>query len=325
MRIATFNIENLDLPPRAHIEIKTRAEILRPCLERLQADVLCLQEINGQHIVGQKERVLAALDALLKGTSYENYHRAATTSVSGHGVADVHNLVTLSKYPLLSHREIHHALIPPFHYTPQTSEPPLQDTQSLEFDRPLLITEHDIGKQTKLIVINVHLRAPLAHQITGQKLAPFVWKSISAWAEGYFISSIQRSGQALELRMLLDQMLKLDPHQMIAVAGDFNAEDHETPLKIIIGAEENTGNGLLSSGSLVALDRALPKDLRWSTLHLGRPVMLDHILVNMALYAHFQSIQVHNENQGDEAVSFSKVNAPLGSHHAPVVAQFSID
>ena len=50
MRLATFNLENLDLPPKAALPNETRAEILRPALERLEADILCLQEINGQHV-----------------------------------------------------------------------------------------------------------------------------------------------------------------------------------------------------------------------------------------------------------------------------------
>ncbi|MFM7085143.1 MAG: endonuclease/exonuclease/phosphatase family protein, partial [Hyphomicrobium sp.] len=266
MRIATFNLENLDLPPKAQIPLEIRAEVLRPALKRLQADVLCLQEVNGQHVKGHKERVLAALDALLKGTPYEDYHRATTSASSGHGVADVHNLVTLSKYPLHSHREVRNSLIPPLQYIPQTAEPVFGENLNLplRFERPLLITEHDLGKNQILTIVNLHLRAPLAHQISGQKIGPFVWKNISGWAEGFFMSSVQRSGQALELRMLLDQMLKSDPQKMVALAGDFNAQDHETPLKIVVGAEEDTGNGLLSSGSFVVLDRAISEDRRWS-------------------------------------------------------------
>jgi exonuclease III len=50
MRIATFNLESLDLGPKARVPLEARAEILRPALARLNADVICLQEINGQRI-----------------------------------------------------------------------------------------------------------------------------------------------------------------------------------------------------------------------------------------------------------------------------------
>ena len=38
MRVATFNLENLDLPPKATAPVEVRAAILRPALERLRAD-----------------------------------------------------------------------------------------------------------------------------------------------------------------------------------------------------------------------------------------------------------------------------------------------
>lgn len=99
MRIATFNLESLDLPPKAGVALEERIEILRPQLERLDADILCLQEVNAQRRQGADVRTLEALDALLARTKYERYARASTTGVSGHGAADVHNLVTLSRWP----------------------------------------------------------------------------------------------------------------------------------------------------------------------------------------------------------------------------------
>jgi predicted extracellular nuclease len=167
------------------------------------------------------------------------------------------------------------------------------------------------------------LRAPLAASVPGQKLEPFVWKSVSGWAEGTFLSSLRRTGQALELRLLLEQLLDADAHRLIAVTGDFNAEDHEVPLRIVIAAEEDTGNGALAARSLVLLDRAIPEDRRWSVLHHGRREMLDHILVSRALHSRFRSADVHNETLGDELVGYAKHIRASSSYHAPVVAEFS--
>jgi exonuclease III len=52
MRMATFNIENLDLP------VEARLPVLRPALERLEADIVCLQEVNGQRGPGERARSL---------------------------------------------------------------------------------------------------------------------------------------------------------------------------------------------------------------------------------------------------------------------------
>ena len=219
MRLATFNLESLDLPPKAKVPLELRAEVLRPALERLDADILCLQEVNAQHVPGQDQRRLLALDQLLAGTHYAHYERATTTAGKGHSVADVHNLVTLSRFPIRSHRELLHDLVPPPQYRLTTAIPPAADTQPVKFDRPILLTDIELPSGSLLAVVNVHLRAPLAASVAGQKLEPFVWKSVGGWAEGYLLSAMRRAAQALEVRLLLEELLDADKHRLIAVAG----------------------------------------------------------------------------------------------------------
>ncbi len=323
MRVATFNLESLDLPPRAARPIEARIEMLRPELERAAADILCLQEVNGQRVPGEPLRVLAALDLLLEGTRYQSFYRSVTHHAHDQGVADVHNLVTLSRWPVLSSRSICHDFIQPLRYRPVTAQPPTQDDEEIGFDRPALVTEVATADGPTLHVINCHLRAPLASSIEGQKQAPFVWNSISGWAEGFCISSIKRNAQALEIRLLTDQLLESDRHAEIIVTGDFNAEDNESPLRILVGAEQDTGNGALAASSMIILDRGLPADRRFSVVHQGRPQMLDHVLCSRTLYGRFKDIQVHNEALSDEAVAYARVDRPTGSAHACVVAEFA--
>jgi endonuclease/exonuclease/phosphatase family metal-dependent hydrolase len=323
MRIASFNLENLDWRSPSGVTIEERAEILRPQLERLRADVLCLQEVNGQRTAHEELRSLHALDFLLKGTSYESFHRAATLSPSGAGAVDVHNLVILSQPRILAHRELRHAQVPPLTYHMKTAIPPAP-AAPLVFDRPILFAEIERPGSRPLYLFNTHLRAPLATAIPGQKEAPFVWKSVRGWAEGYFLSALKRSAQALDLRLSIDELFDADRSASIAICGDFNAEDHETPLKILIGAEEDTGNGGLTGISLVVLDRALPADRRFSVLHHGRPQMLDHILVSRSLFARFLTIEVHNEILEDEVAGYAKVQRSRASYHAPVVVELAL-
>ncbi len=316
MRVATFNLENLDLP------LGGRARVLRPALERLAADILCLQEVNGQRVPGRKGRVLRALDELLEGTAYAGFHRAATTSPAGDGVADVHNLVTLSRWPILEQRQVLHDLLPPPAAAQVTADPPVEQAVPIRFERPLLLCHIDCPP-APFYVVNVHLRAGLASAIPGGKLAPFVWKSLPGWAEGFFLSGVKRSGQALELRLLVDRIFDADPEARIVVAGDFNAEEHETPLRILIGAPEDTGNPALADRGLVLLDRSVERGRRYSVLHHGRAQMLDHILASHALFGRFLHLEIHNETLGDEAVAYGKGARAAGSYHAGVVATFS--
>ncbi len=78
MRIATYNLESLDLPPRAKRSIEERVAMLAPELQRARADVVCLQEVNAQSDPGHHHRSLRALDRLLEDTPYTHYHRSVS-------------------------------------------------------------------------------------------------------------------------------------------------------------------------------------------------------------------------------------------------------
>ena len=325
MRLATFNVESLDLGPKAQVAFETRAAVLRPALERVAADILCLQEVNGQHIPGQVERRLVALERLLEGTRYQHYKRATTSGPGGRGVADVHNLVTLSRFAIVEKREVLHELVPPPLHTGLTAQPGRGEQVPVLFDRPLLLTEIALPHGGSLTVINVHLRAPLASPVAGQKTGPFAWRSTGGWAEGFFLSALKREAQALELRLLVEELLAKDSAKLIAIAGDFNAEDYGPTLRLAIAAEEDVGASGLAAHSLVVLDRAIAADRRWSVLHHGRAQMLDHVLASRALYGHLRYIEVHNEGLGDEALGYGKAIHSAASYHAPLVAEFEMD
>lgn len=325
MRLATFNVENLDQGSKARVDISVRAAVLRPALERLDADIVCLQEVNAQHVPGEEERRLLALDRLLEGTRYADFHRATTSGRAGRALADVHNLVTLSRFPILESREVyHHFVAPPLH-TSIGAQPGGGEQTPVRFERPLLLTRIALPQAPPLFVVNVHLRAPLASPVAGQKSGPFAWRTVGGWAEGFYLSTLKREAQALELRLLVEEVLARDPAALLAVAGDFNAEDYGATLRIAVAAEEDLGTSELAAHSLTVLDRALPADRRWSVLHHGRPQMLDHILASRALYGHFRAIEVHNEGLGDEALGYGKALHSAASYHAPVVAAFEID
>ena len=86
VRLASFNVETLGGAALAGAggdeaaALDERIALLRPQLIRLDADILCLQEVDGQR--GGKggagrgrKRCLAALDRLLASTTYAGFHR----------------------------------------------------------------------------------------------------------------------------------------------------------------------------------------------------------------------------------------------------------
>lgn len=323
-RIATFNVENLGDSAPDGVGLEERIRVLRPQLLRLRADVLCLQEVDGQRPQQGAGRRLDALDALLDGTPYRDFSRFSTVSRSRGDVRDKHNLVILSRFAMSSRRQLLHDLVAPPRCRPvcppQGGEP--QDSRALEWDRPILHAALDIGAARPLHVVGVHLRAPRAAFVAGAKADSHTWRSMAGWAEGFFIAAVKRAGQALETRLLVDSLFDADPDALVCVCGDFNADLHETPLRTICGDGEDAGNPFLAARTLVPVARSLADSRRFSVVHHGRPQMLDHLLVSRPLLGWYRSVEIHNEALGDELVTAHAVRGSPESFHAPVVAGF---
>ncbi len=322
MRLASFNVENLTVASDAAAPLATRLDILRPQLERLAADILCLQEVDAAKDGGKRR--LEALEILLRETSYRDFHLATTVDAASGHPRDKHNLVILSRWPIRRSAQYAGDLVQPPAYQRATGDPPDRAPTPIEWDRPLLHAEIVLPSGEILHVVNMHLRAPLAAFIPGQKTGPFNWKSVTGWAEGYFLAAVKRSGQALEARMLIDRLFDDDPAALIAVAGDFNAEEREVPLRIVAGDTEDTGSGHLAPRALVVLEHSLPEHQRFTVIHRGKRLMLDHLLVSRQLLARYRAIEVHNEALGDELVAYTLIDAAPDSYHAPIVARFEI-
>ena len=318
VRIASFNVENLSVGEHA----EARNTILRRQFERLDADILCLQEVDGDRSTGSGPRRLLALDNLLSGTAYEEFHRAHTTHPGRADPRNRHNLVILSRWPFSSMAQYCNDLMPPPVYAGVGGRQ--DDDAAIKWDRPILHACVASPDATGLHVINMHLKAPSAASIPGEKIGPYAWKSVSGWAEGYFLAAVKRAGQAVEARFLVDKIFDEDEAALIVVCGDFNAEQRDMAFHIVAGRTEDTGNGQLAGRELIALGHGLPESRRFTVIHGGSHQMLDHILVSRTLLARFRGIEIHNEALSDELIAYTLVDQPLESFHAPVVAEFGL-
>ena len=105
IRIATFNLENFDeTEPGEAPSLDRRLELMRPQINRLRADIVCLQEVNGQERDGEPRQLLA-LQQLLAGSNLEGATIVSTAPASN-AVYDQRNLVVASNYPVVSSRQI---------------------------------------------------------------------------------------------------------------------------------------------------------------------------------------------------------------------------
>ncbi|MBD8892082.1 endonuclease/exonuclease/phosphatase family protein [Roseibium litorale] len=323
MRLATFNLESFGDDRFQPERLAPRLAALRPRLNELRADVLCLQEVNGQKPPRETIRTFAALEHLLEGTPYGGYHRAFCSKPGQRAPGDRHNLLVLSRYPVMEVQCLHHARVSPPLWQPAAGAEGGDVPEPVLFDRPILKVRLDVGGARPLHVFTVHLRAPIAVPLPGAKLSAGSWKTSEAWAEGYFIASMKRTAQALDLRLAVDALLDQDPDVLIAVSGDFNATGDASALRLLRAETEDTGNPALAGRQLVQLDAMLPPAERQTVLHNGRGQALDHILASQALRQRFRTIQVFNRDLPDEVIQ-SGTAAADGSFHAAVCAEFDL-
>jgi endonuclease/exonuclease/phosphatase family metal-dependent hydrolase len=323
LRIATFNLMNLEDRRDRLPRLEERIPVLRPQLVRLDADILCLQEVCGQRERGGNLR-LDAMDRLLECTPYESYERVTTIEGNSGHVFEHHNLVILSRYEIVERHQYMHEYAPSPRYQKVTALPEEREAREISWERPILHAKVQLPNNMTVDVINLHLKSRRPTSIQGHKLNERTWKTASGWAEGVFISSMKRIGQALETRILIDKLFDENPSALIAVCGDFNEEFDEVSIEAIRGDVENTGNMNLAMRVMVPTERNIPEPARYSLLHNGKGKMLDHILVSRTLLAYFKGSEVHNELLHDESIVFAPKIFYPESDHAPVIAHFEL-
>jgi endonuclease/exonuclease/phosphatase family metal-dependent hydrolase len=315
LRLATFNLENLDWRATKTEAFARRTRALRPLLEALDADILCLQEIHAQRIHNRGARQYIALDQLLETTSYATFYRATTVRPGGDGPADVHNLAILSRWPIKAQRQIHHDIVARWAWPPpREADGSLPEPVDIVWDRPLLYVAVELPNGGALHVINLHLRAPRAIPVATARGVG----SSRAQIEGQFVAALKREGQALEARLFAETLFDAEPEALIAIAGDFNADEHDAPTRLLRGGGDEAAAG---ARVLVPLEGRVAPAQRFTVIHAGRPMMIDHLLASQALTAGWRETTILNEGLADEAYAEEFVE---GSLHAPVVAQFQL-
>lgn len=323
MKLATFNLESFGSDRIDEAHLTRRIQALRPKLLELEADILCLQEVNAQKIKGAGHRVFHDLRCLIEGTPYAGYAQAHSERAPGKGPGDRHNLLVLSRFPIRCFESLYHTHCEPPVWRPVTAEPAFDTPQTITFERPVLKTEIDIGTARPLYVFNLHLRAPIAAQIPGTKTRDRTWKSLSAWAEGYHLSVLKRTTQALELRLAAEALFDADEAAQIILTGDFNATGDTGTLRLLRADPDDTASPALDSRRLYQLDASLPADKRKTVIHKGRAQTLDHVLASRSLTHRVIGVQVFNAALPDEVFDSDDPDY-AGSYHAAMRVDFEL-
>ena len=136
---------------------------------------------------------------------------------------------------------------------------------------------------------------------------------------------MKRVGQALEARVLIDQLFDGDPNAKIVICGDFNAHAGEVPVEAIAGRIENTGNAELINRVMFPCEDSIPESMRFSHIHHGKGNLLDHMLVSRVMMRSYRGAEVHNEGLHDESIAFAFDTKYPESDHAPFVGEFELN
>jgi endonuclease/exonuclease/phosphatase family metal-dependent hydrolase len=313
LRLATFNLENLDWSPSRLDWFGRRVAALAPVLDRLDADILCLQEVAARKIHKHGPREPIGLTQLLARTRYADFHQIVSRRPGGSMPADVHNLAILSRWPMPVAEQVHHDLVAPWTWRPPEDngiEPP---PIPISWDRPLLRASIETPTGALLHIVNLHLRAPRPTPATSARGVG----SSRSLVEGQFVAAMKRDGQALEARLYVDRLFDEAPDAMIAVCGDFNADEHDAPTRLLRAGEPEARTGR----ALSPLEERVPPARRHTVIHAGRPALIDHILASPALTARWRETEIFNDGLADEV---TEPDAVATSLHAPVVVRFEM-
>ena len=322
LRIATFNLENLDDVAGESPSLDERIEVLRPQLQRLHADIICFQEVHGQETPNQPRQILA-LRKLLEEMDYSNFNIAHTVTTNNEAY-DKRNLVIVSRFPLRDTEQYRNDLIQHLQYRKATAIPAETEAENIRWERPILYTKVEVSSEQLIHLINVHLKSRLPSTIEGQKQGRYAWRTCSGWAEGFFLSSIKRVGQALETRLLVDRIIDQEEQANIVVCGDFNAHPGEVPVEAIAGRIENTDNDELIGRTMIACENTIPESARFTYIHHGNKRLLDHMLISRNMLSYYRTSEIHNEILHDESIAFAYDMKFPESDHAPFIAEFEM-
>jgi endonuclease/exonuclease/phosphatase family metal-dependent hydrolase len=310
LTLATFNVKNL-LQPGTELAARTwpaKIAWIAATLAACDADVVGLQEIGSAGLLMQ------VLDRPELRGRYAT-PLMGTTDARGIGCALV------ARVPLLA-TKVHTAAALAFPVFREGDPPPYG--ARLPLRRGIVqarVRADGIGDVDVFVAHFKSARPVRARDLAGIEIAP---RGPYERSEGGVRSVVWRTAEALHVRRLVDAALGAPPSPDVhaAVVGDFNDVLESAAVRALRGEGE---------GALLDCTAAAPPERRFTTLHGGQRVQIDHVLATAGLHARVQAATFHNEAlrehepppRGGGAPGEAYEEAPTAdSDHAPVVVRF---
>jgi endonuclease/exonuclease/phosphatase (EEP) superfamily protein YafD len=125
---------------------------------------------------------------------------------------------------------------------------------------------------------------------------------------------VWRAAEALHTRGIVDGLLAADPRAPVAVLGDLNDVPDSLVVRTLCGDGE---------GALVDCSSRVPREQRFSSIHDGKRIQIDHVLATERLYARLTAARFVNGDLREHASLPGGDELPtVDSDHAPLVVRF---
>lgn len=309
--IASFNAADLLDESSSPVTAETvfvledKLKAVARTLSRLDADIVCLQEIGSERILN---RCLAKL-----GEGFRSYRHVLVGP--GQDLRGI-RLAILSRFPLIGKVYQHDIREDPEGFRLPSPSGGRNLDEMLQFRRGLLEAAFDVPGAGPVRVFCVHFKSNFP-------VLPSPPRTQADLAEGWVRAGLYRLAEALQTRRLVDVRLKEDPDQMLAVAGDFNETDRSLVHRVVMGDRPDGLLNRLETGALIPCSAAIAEERRWSNMYRGRKDLLDHILISESLSARFLDARIFNENYyaPPDVFGWQPAIGP-DSDHAPMLATF---
>lgn len=313
LRFATFNVLNLALPglrfydniePHSPEHYDARLSWLAQQLDRLDADVIALQEIFSQEAVPQ----LLARTRLYRNAVHVGHQPAFKDGKLTPAVALISRL-PLGKVNYIS--ELPQSLAVPL--------PEIPDTMT-HFTRPVLQAEVLLSPQCTLKLFVVHLKSKRPDYRNGereenqQQLGAAVLRSL-----------IRRATEALGLRYLVSEAMQ-GQRTPVMVMGDFNDIASAVSTQLVMGLGRPGASGIderLFDSYRIQTRRDPLRDIGFTHVHEGIYETIDHVLVS-------EDFNPASGLASGEVLDVTYVNdhvtlpSPLASDHGAVLVRIRL-
>jgi endonuclease/exonuclease/phosphatase family metal-dependent hydrolase len=296
LTLATFNVKDYFASPRNLPVLAAKAEEIAAQLARADADVIALQEVGSEALLGD---VLARMPRPPGAAAYEVVFGGADRRGIGNAI--------LARVPLLA-REVLRADALPF--------PVFRRGDAPAFAGRLPLRRGVVRVELRALGLHIHVfcthwKSKLPKAEEDEEGVELAWTTGRERAEADLRSLVSRSAEALFVRGAIERAAAGGAE--VVLMGDLNDTIDSAPVRIVLGSGFEP--------SLHAAAEWAPPSARVSTLHRGEPEQIDHILHTERLQARLTSVAFFNEALRDHP--FGGDEAPtIDSDHALVCARY---